>query len=245
MGTWEETCALTLLPIYRRQPCVMVVMNERFSKRYWKADHRYSRPTYSLIEMDNACDVEAIHGGLYDDGGWIKGVDNPEAKPTPDDIERPLSQRRVTIFFHAAVWDEAVVAGMKEAQEWAKHRKDEIDSLDRFHRETLEREGKPYEPSIFAKKPPSEDAIKLYAAAKVALESLTRSWAVQLAPKGIRVAAVAPGPIATPISEHRGLDPDQAKALPDTLIALALVAFLGPGMSRTEQLEQQVHGRSR
>ncbi len=32
----------------------------------------------------------------------------------------------------------------------------------------------------------------LYAAGKAALDSLTRSWAVQLAPRGVRVAAVAP-----------------------------------------------------
>ncbi|MFD8816782.1 SDR family NAD(P)-dependent oxidoreductase, partial [Streptomyces sp. NPDC059627] len=35
----------------------------------------------------------------------------------------------------------------------------------------------------------------LYAAGKAALEVLTRSWAVELAPRGIRVVAVAPGAI--------------------------------------------------
>ncbi|WP_338018286.1 SDR family oxidoreductase [Streptomyces taklimakanensis] len=49
----------------------------------------------------------------------------------------------------------------------------------------------------------------LYAAAKAALDSLTRSWAVELAPRGIRVVAVAPGAIDTPIGEHRGLTPRQ------------------------------------
>ncbi|GAA2402575.1 SDR family oxidoreductase [Streptomyces glaucosporus] len=49
----------------------------------------------------------------------------------------------------------------------------------------------------------------LYAAAKAALDSLTRSWAVELAPSGIRVVAVAPGAIDTPIGEHRGLTPEQ------------------------------------
>ncbi|GAA2422828.1 SDR family NAD(P)-dependent oxidoreductase [Streptomyces macrosporus] len=49
----------------------------------------------------------------------------------------------------------------------------------------------------------------LYAAAKAALDSLTRSWAVELAPRGIRVVAVAPGAIDTPIGEHRGLTPEQ------------------------------------
>nr|WP_042184220.1 SDR family oxidoreductase [Kibdelosporangium sp. MJ126-NF4]CEL16154.1 3-oxoacyl-[acyl-carrier protein] reductase [Kibdelosporangium sp. MJ126-NF4]CTQ94079.1 3-oxoacyl-[acyl-carrier protein] reductase (EC 1.1.1.100) [Kibdelosporangium sp. MJ126-NF4] len=67
----------------------------------------------------------------------------------------------------------------------------------------------------------------VYAAAKVALESLTRSWAVQLAPKGIRVVAVAPGPIATPISEHRGLDPAEAEVLRDTLTGYVPLGRIG------------------
>ncbi|GAA2445542.1 SDR family NAD(P)-dependent oxidoreductase [Streptomyces lavendulocolor] len=49
----------------------------------------------------------------------------------------------------------------------------------------------------------------VYAATKTALELLTRSWAVELAPRGIRVAAVAPGAIDTPIGEHQGLTPER------------------------------------
>lgn len=41
-----------------------------------------------------------------------------------------------------------------------------------------------------------------YAATKSALETLTRSWALELAPRGIRVVAVAPGAIKTPMGEH-------------------------------------------
>ncbi|RCG26318.1 SDR family NAD(P)-dependent oxidoreductase [Streptomyces diacarni] len=53
----------------------------------------------------------------------------------------------------------------------------------------------------------------LYAATKGALEVLTRGWAVDLAADGIRVAAVAPGAIDTPIGEHRGLDAQRRAAL--------------------------------
>jgi NAD(P)-dependent dehydrogenase (short-subunit alcohol dehydrogenase family) len=49
----------------------------------------------------------------------------------------------------------------------------------------------------------------VYAATKTALELLTRSWAVELAPRGIRVVAVAPGAVDTPIGEHRGLTPER------------------------------------
>ena len=49
----------------------------------------------------------------------------------------------------------------------------------------------------------------VYAATKVALELLTRSWAVELAPRGVRVVAVAPGAIDTPIGEHQGLSPER------------------------------------
>ena len=53
----------------------------------------------------------------------------------------------------------------------------------------------------------------LYAAGKAALEVLTRSWAVELAPLGIRVAAVAPGAVDTPIGDHAGHTPEQQAAI--------------------------------
>ncbi|WP_327392067.1 SDR family oxidoreductase [Streptomyces sp. NBC_01186] len=53
----------------------------------------------------------------------------------------------------------------------------------------------------------------VYAATKAALELLTRSWAVDLAPHGVRVAAVAPGAIETPIGAHRGLTPEQSETI--------------------------------
>ncbi|WP_327315580.1 SDR family NAD(P)-dependent oxidoreductase [Streptomyces sp. NBC_01235] len=53
----------------------------------------------------------------------------------------------------------------------------------------------------------------LYAAGKAALEVLTRGWAVELAPLGIRVVAVAPGAIETPIADHCGYTPEQRAAI--------------------------------
>ncbi|MGW9438314.1 SDR family NAD(P)-dependent oxidoreductase [Streptomyces sp. NPDC055607] len=52
-------------------------------------------------------------------------------------------------------------------------------------------------------------ANSLYPATKSALETLTRCWAVELAPAGIRVVAVAPGPVETPIGRHAGLSPER------------------------------------
>jgi meso-butanediol dehydrogenase/(S,S)-butanediol dehydrogenase/diacetyl reductase len=46
----------------------------------------------------------------------------------------------------------------------------------------------------------------VYGATKAALDFFTRTWALELAPRGIRVAGVSPGPVETPIGEHSGLD---------------------------------------
>ncbi|MGD0524053.1 MAG: SDR family oxidoreductase [Polyangiaceae bacterium] len=51
-----------------------------------------------------------------------------------------------------------------------------------------------------------------YGATKAAVESLTRSWAVELAPFGVRVNAIAPGPTDTPVFEKLGLPKDAIAA---------------------------------
>ncbi|MFH8578002.1 SDR family oxidoreductase [Streptomyces zaomyceticus] len=56
-------------------------------------------------------------------------------------------------------------------------------------------------------------ANSVYPATKSALETLTRCWAVELAPDGVRVVAVAPGAIETPIADHTGLSPEKQRAL--------------------------------
>ena len=53
-----------------------------------------------------------------------------------------------------------------------------------------------------------------YAASKAALEHLTRCWALELAPQGIRVNAVAAGPTnSNALTAMMGLSPDEAAAV--------------------------------
>ncbi|WP_058306360.1 SDR family NAD(P)-dependent oxidoreductase [Gracilibacillus massiliensis] len=52
--------------------------------------------------------------------------------------------------------------------------------------------------------------LSLYGASKAAIEHLTRSWALELAPKGIRVNSIASGPVETAfLKERLGLSDEQ------------------------------------
>ncbi|WP_354643050.1 SDR family NAD(P)-dependent oxidoreductase [Kitasatospora camelliae] len=53
----------------------------------------------------------------------------------------------------------------------------------------------------------------VYAASKAGVHSLTRSWAAELAPRGIRVNAVAPGFVRTEAYVANGLSPQQVEGL--------------------------------
>ncbi|MCS5498180.1 SDR family oxidoreductase [Cnuibacter physcomitrellae] len=56
-------------------------------------------------------------------------------------------------------------------------------------------------------------SFSVYAASKAAIRSFARSWAAELVDRGIRVNAVAPGPIATPGLSGLAAEPEQAEAL--------------------------------
>lgn len=59
----------------------------------------------------------------------------------------------------------------------------------------------------------------VYAASKAALRSLARTLSAELAPRGIRVNAVSPGPIETPIYAKLGLPAEAVKEFADSVIA--------------------------
>ncbi len=66
-----------------------------------------------------------------------------------------------------------------------------------------------------------------YAATKGALVSLTRVFAAELLPKGIRVNAVAPGPVATPSMSKLGMSDDQLQGLMEQLTTTIPMGRIG------------------
>lgn len=53
----------------------------------------------------------------------------------------------------------------------------------------------------------------VYGATKAALESLTRAWAAEFSPRGVRINAIAPGPVYT-----AGAASERTNALGETTI---------------------------
>jgi len=68
----------------------------------------------------------------------------------------------------------------------------------------------------------------IYSASKAALAALARGAAVELAARGIRVNAVQPGPIATPIFGKMGLSAEAREAFARRVEQLPLGRFGSP-----------------
>lgn len=60
----------------------------------------------------------------------------------------------------------------------------------------------------------------VYSASKAALRSFARTLAAELVPRRIRVNAVSPGPVATPIYDKLGLDPEGRAAFEQQMTSL-------------------------
>ena len=85
----------------------------------------------------------------------------------------------------------------------------------------------------------------VYAASKAGLRVLVRVWAGELAERGIRVNAISPGPIETPIFSRMGMNPEEIEAMSEAMtgsiplgrfgqpkeIAAAVEFLAGPGSS--------------
>jgi NAD(P)-dependent dehydrogenase (short-subunit alcohol dehydrogenase family) len=67
----------------------------------------------------------------------------------------------------------------------------------------------------------------IYSATKAAVISLGKTLAVELAPRGVRVNVLSPGPIDTPILNKLGLPPDQKKGFEETIVAKSLLKRMG------------------
>jgi NAD(P)-dependent dehydrogenase (short-subunit alcohol dehydrogenase family) len=69
--------------------------------------------------------------------------------------------------------------------------------------------------------------MSVYAATKAAVRSFARTFSSELGPKGIRVNAVSPGPIETPIFEKLGLPKEALDGFADAVGQRTVLARFG------------------
>ncbi len=67
----------------------------------------------------------------------------------------------------------------------------------------------------------------VYSATKAAVRSFARTMAAELAPRNIRVNAVSPGPIETPIYGRLGVPEEQLDAMKDGFVSLVPLGRMG------------------
>ena len=65
----------------------------------------------------------------------------------------------------------------------------------------------------------STPALSVYGASKAAIRSFGRSFANELAPRGIRVNVISPGPVDTPILGKTGMSPEALRATMEGVVA--------------------------
>ncbi|MCH8269279.1 MAG: SDR family oxidoreductase [Acidobacteria bacterium] len=61
-------------------------------------------------------------------------------------------------------------------------------------------------------------SLSIYAATKAAVRSLARSFSADLLPRGVRVNALSPGPILTPIFDRLGMPKEQLEEVAQTFV---------------------------
>jgi NAD(P)-dependent dehydrogenase (short-subunit alcohol dehydrogenase family) len=70
-------------------------------------------------------------------------------------------------------------------------------------------------------------ATSLYSATKAAVISLGKTLATELAPRGVRLNTLSPGPVATPIYNKLGFPADAQKGFEDSMASQTLVKRFG------------------
>jgi len=69
--------------------------------------------------------------------------------------------------------------------------------------------------------------LSVYAATKAAVRSLARSLSAELLPKGVRVNALSPGPIQTPIFDRMGLPKEVVEGFTEEILAQTPIGRFG------------------